>query len=437
MDRAADDERRLIEQVLAAPDDDAPRLVYADWLVLRGDPRGEFIQLQCRLAAEPDDANRRAMRVAENKLLAAHEAAWLAPLRAALPTPRQFEQYKFEHVRGFVEHAKLTLSCVPHIPALVARAPGLRTLELVPGIVEGARKLAQPSVASVFIGDAFERLIGLELDLTGGGNAVAHEVASAEALRNLTRLAIKASAWGEMAEFFAAPPDELVLDDDGAVALAGSSHLRGVTRLRLESNRLTLAGVHAIAHGAWRLESLDLGHNQLEVDGITDALAGPALAGLRELSIRGTWIAPAEATRLAASPTLAKLEQLDLEGCSLGVQGVTSFCDAFALPALRRLRVERNALCDAGARAIAECAALSQLRELEAGHNRIGQKGGTAIARSPHLAGLERLTLNEPRWKPEMTTVFAESPTLAGAKIYLKGKLVARGKAKPKRAKPR
>src|SRR5580704_9121805 len=371
MDHAADDERRLIEQVLAAPDDDAPRLVYADWLVLRGDPRGEFIQLQCRLAAEPDDANRRAMRVAENKLLAAHETRWLAPLRDALPAPLRFEQYKFEHVRGFVERAKLTLSCLPHVLALVARAPGLRTLALVPGLgLEViASKIAQPSVARAFIGDAFERLIGLELDLTGGGNAVAHEVAAALALRNLTRLAIQASAWGEMAEVFAAPPDELVLDDDGSIALAASPHLRGVTRLRLESNRLTLAGVRAIAHGAWRLESLELGNNQLEVDGIAAALDGPALTGLRELSIRGTWIAPAEAARLAASPTLGKLEELDLEGCSLGVHGVTSFCDAFALPALRRLRVERNALCDAGAHAIAECAAFSRLRELEAGHN--------------------------------------------------------------------
>ena len=295
--------------------------------------------------------------------------------------------------------------------------------------------MAQPSVASAFIGDVFERLISLDLDLTGGGNAIAREVASARALRNLRRLAIKASAWGEMAEFFAAPPDQLVLDDDGAIALAASPHLRGVKRLRLESNRLTLAGVRAIAHGAWRLDSLELGYNQLELDGLADALAGPALGELRELSIRGTWIAPAEAARLAASPTLATLEQLDLEGCGLGVQGIAAFCDAFALPALRRLRLERNALCDAGANAIADCAALSRLRELEAGHNRIGQKGGTAIAQSPHFASLERLTLNEPRWKPEMTKVFADSPTLAGAKIYLKGKLVARGKPRPKKPK--
>ena len=40
-------EEELLAAVFAAPDDDAPRRVYADWLLERGDPRGEFIQLQC------------------------------------------------------------------------------------------------------------------------------------------------------------------------------------------------------------------------------------------------------------------------------------------------------------------------------------------------------------------------------------------------------
>jgi len=40
--------------IAAAPDDDAPRLVYADWLEERGDPRGEFLRLECRLRALPE-----------------------------------------------------------------------------------------------------------------------------------------------------------------------------------------------------------------------------------------------------------------------------------------------------------------------------------------------------------------------------------------------
>ena len=39
--------------------DDAPRLVYADWLGTHGDPRGEFIALQCRRASLPTDDRER------------------------------------------------------------------------------------------------------------------------------------------------------------------------------------------------------------------------------------------------------------------------------------------------------------------------------------------------------------------------------------------
>ncbi|MDX2010616.1 MAG: TIGR02996 domain-containing protein [Myxococcaceae bacterium] len=39
------------EAMLKAPWDDAPRLVYADWLSEQDDPRGEFIVVQCRLAS--------------------------------------------------------------------------------------------------------------------------------------------------------------------------------------------------------------------------------------------------------------------------------------------------------------------------------------------------------------------------------------------------
>ncbi len=42
------DEAELLELMRAAPDDDGPRLVYADWLLARGDVRGELIVLDHR-----------------------------------------------------------------------------------------------------------------------------------------------------------------------------------------------------------------------------------------------------------------------------------------------------------------------------------------------------------------------------------------------------
>jgi uncharacterized protein (TIGR02996 family) len=38
-------EDAFIRAILASPQDDAPRLIYADWLEERGDPRGEYIRL--------------------------------------------------------------------------------------------------------------------------------------------------------------------------------------------------------------------------------------------------------------------------------------------------------------------------------------------------------------------------------------------------------
>lgn len=72
---------RLLEAVLKAPGDDAPRLVLADWLMERGAPRGEFIALQVRGAKKPLSA---AEVTKMNALERAHRADWLGPLARAL-----------------------------------------------------------------------------------------------------------------------------------------------------------------------------------------------------------------------------------------------------------------------------------------------------------------------------------------------------------------
>jgi uncharacterized protein (TIGR02996 family) len=80
----AADREALMAAILATPDDDTPRLVFADWLDEHGDPaRAEFIRVQCRLAermrteAVADDDSE-AARSAE--LEATHGARWQAEL---------------------------------------------------------------------------------------------------------------------------------------------------------------------------------------------------------------------------------------------------------------------------------------------------------------------------------------------------------------------
>jgi len=60
-----DTEKALLAAIWAAPHDDLPRLVYADWLDESGDPakaaRAEFIRVQCELARMGDDRGSRWM----------------------------------------------------------------------------------------------------------------------------------------------------------------------------------------------------------------------------------------------------------------------------------------------------------------------------------------------------------------------------------------
>ena len=54
------DDDSFLRAIGAAPADDAPRLVYADWLDDHGQPeRAEFIRVQCELACRQGDRARR------------------------------------------------------------------------------------------------------------------------------------------------------------------------------------------------------------------------------------------------------------------------------------------------------------------------------------------------------------------------------------------
>ncbi|MEO8549563.1 MAG: TIGR02996 domain-containing protein [Kofleriaceae bacterium] len=88
----------LIAALIDAPDDEEPWLVYTDWLLDRGHPRGELISLQAGVDAEDPAAIWR-MRAIESQ-----EDDLLSPqLRA------EAKYWRFEWKRGFmsfVEHVR-------------------------------------------------------------------------------------------------------------------------------------------------------------------------------------------------------------------------------------------------------------------------------------------------------------------------------------------
>jgi len=105
--RSAASEDELLAAIWAAPGDDGPRLVYADFLQERGDPRGEFIALQCR--PRLDAASRKRVSALKNE----HAARWLGPL-----APAVLEQKTIAFERGFLALCTVCVSWGFHIDDL-------------------------------------------------------------------------------------------------------------------------------------------------------------------------------------------------------------------------------------------------------------------------------------------------------------------------------
>lgn len=75
-----DEEAVLRKAVIENPDDDAPRLAYADWCDKRGDPRGRFIRVQLELAPieyDQNSPNRRPLGNESRRLLDKHGHEWM------------------------------------------------------------------------------------------------------------------------------------------------------------------------------------------------------------------------------------------------------------------------------------------------------------------------------------------------------------------------
>jgi uncharacterized protein (TIGR02996 family) len=107
----------LFDAVWAAPDDDGPRLVLADFLNEHADPRGEFIALQLGRAAGKLGA---AGRKREKKLLGRNKRAWIGAI-APLVT---VASARFE--RGFIVGGQLVPD--PELEAKLGDHPAWSTL---------------------------------------------------------------------------------------------------------------------------------------------------------------------------------------------------------------------------------------------------------------------------------------------------------------------
>jgi uncharacterized protein (TIGR02996 family) len=133
-------EDAFLQAILENEDDDAPRLVYADWLEENGaSERAAFIRCQCLRARLPSgDARRRELRVRCRELLKRHVRQWVGPLRPWLRGGR-FHRGLLDAVtvpaQVYLDHAAEIVRLVPIRRVTVDLAdfrPGVDVVELVP-----------------------------------------------------------------------------------------------------------------------------------------------------------------------------------------------------------------------------------------------------------------------------------------------------------------
>ena len=106
-----DDQRALLAAVIAAPDDDTPRLVYADWLDDHGDPvQADYIRESVRLATlPPDDPDRPGIEERLTAVIRDRSDGWADALGLSSDVARLYRRgfahtIEFRSLAGYFRH---------------------------------------------------------------------------------------------------------------------------------------------------------------------------------------------------------------------------------------------------------------------------------------------------------------------------------------------
>ncbi|HVK14478.1 MAG TPA: TIGR02996 domain-containing protein [Gemmataceae bacterium] len=369
----------LFQAVLDAPGDDAPRLVFADWLDENGEPeRAELIRVQIEAARTPvyepryDALNRRA-----DALIAAHGAGWRLPNRRA--GDQVFR-------RGFVEEVAVSWADFQRLGDGLFRSTPLRYarfdihffLELegagraLPTRLSGADfGLLLPGDRSDWLGLAWPRLRWLKFR---GTPDTVRELLQTVACPNLEAL-------------------DLTGANAAAVVLDGFLRALRFDRLRafaLDADPDPMTGIYA---------------NKVRAGGARVLAECEGLATLTELHLANQAIGDAGLFHLASSPHLSRLEQLHLRNNEIGTMSAQNIEDFCASPYLTRLRVldlSDNPLGPAGAQALSEWPGLRDLRLLDISDCELTTDAGRSLARSPYWHDRLRVRAAGNRFDPAL-----------------------------------
>jgi len=247
--------RSFFRAIKENPDDDTPRLIFADWLQERGDAanaeRGEYLRLcVLRHRLSPDDPSYAVLKRREGELFTEHRWTWLGPLVDAARS--------WTFLRGMIQiTADPEKLMTPEIRTWARTEAGLWIDALsLPEIFCGFRSEAEDHMDYLAYSPLMSHLN--RLDLSGNANpSVLRLVSRAVRAQNLPFLsqlmlshnrltARQVLSLARCRHFHRLTLLDLrhnCLDDAAARLLAESPHLQNLAALRLGRNRFTAEGI--------------------------------------------------------------------------------------------------------------------------------------------------------------------------------------------------
>jgi uncharacterized protein (TIGR02996 family) len=377
----------FLRDILADPEDDAPRLVCADWLDEQGDAaRAEFIRVGCERARLEEGPRWAALAVRERQLLAAHGDAWKQEVAAWARPGCWFERGFVAGVEcragQFCERGRGLCRRAPVRHAALRSVGGFLTQLTMTPVLAPLRKLdLLDGVWGPYLPDvlACPHLSGLRaLGLCGD---TVHYPPQAETLAELGRL----TALEELTlTVFPITPQAVH-------TLLEASVLQRLRALRLASDQLR-EGLRTLLEKPElpRLTALQISHTgHLSRQGYTSRgllaeylpllARSPLLPRLERLSLAGNAMDGATLRALLAWPALGRLRVLDLSANRLDDNAVEQFLAAPHLPPLRALYLRWNSLSNRGLGLLAATDRFPHLAVLDVRNNGTSQTAEAAL----------------------------------------------------------
>lgn len=345
------DRDALFAAILAHPDEDTPRLAFADWLEENGDPKyAAFIRKQIELAKVPE-----------------WDPLWVRAWHRDRDstTGRGYEQF------------------VPKLP------DGLKLLPLV-SFRRGFVWHVESTGVEPFLTRADELfaampLQALTLRTAFGGYREPIDLTALFASPHLAR--IKQLTF-TLARF----------TKDTVRQMQGCAHLSNLTELEFAYSSFDQGALATVFEAplSKRLESLSFNNSSIAWSDVEIGLAkagGPhRLRRFVACDYSGGGYMP---PTVFAAPLLHGLKELDLHGHELGAAGFRMLCGSGVVARLESLTLSKSNPGVPGIKVLSECSALKGLKRLLLWTNSIGPVGMKHLADSPHLTGLQILGLTQ------------------------------------------